>query len=104
MGRRASQPRKVQSQLMVNRTVRDRADALALVVPDTRAEVYRRALEIGLVQLEGIYSGQLRSQLDPHATRLGLDRAELAGLMAERDLSLTEVAKMDAFPVDITTP
>lgn len=98
MGRRAPSPRKVQSNLYVNRTTRDRIDAVALVIPDSRAEVYRRAIEIGLVRLENDYRGQMEASLLPHAQRFGLGRSELAGLMAERELSLADVAQMDSFP------
>lgn len=98
MGRRAPSPRKVQSNLYVNRTTRDRIDAVALVIPDSRAEVYRRAIEIGLVRLESDYRPMMASMLAPHAQRLNMSVAELAGEMAERELSLADIAGMDSFP------
>lgn len=98
MGRRAAAPRKVQSNLYVNRSLRDRVDAVALVIPDTRAEVYRRAIEIGMTRLENDMRETMRIQLGPHATRFGLDIPTLAGLMAERDLCVHDVAQMDRFP------
>lgn len=98
MGRRAPTPRKVASNLYVNRSTRDRVDAVALVMPDSRAEVYRRAIEIGLVRLENDYRAQMYETLTPHAMRFGVDNATLAGRMAERDLSLADVAELDSFP------
>jgi len=45
--------KKVQSQLLVSEVTRDRADALALVRVEPRAEIYRLALEgQGLRQME----------------------------------------------------
>jgi hypothetical protein len=82
--------KKVQSQLLVAPTTRDRADALALVIPDTRAEVYRRALEGGgLPGLEATYAEQL-AQLDPIAGYLGLTRLELAARMVAEELQLND--------------
>jgi hypothetical protein len=98
MGRRAPSPRKVQSNLYVNRTTRDRIDAVALVLPDSRAEVYRRAIEIGLVRLENDYHAQIVSTLRPHAERFGMDVPTLAGLMAERELPLAYVMELPSFP------
>jgi hypothetical protein len=98
MARRADTPRKVASNLYVNRTTRDRIDAVALVIPDSRAEVYRRAIEIGLVRLENDMREHMRIQLGPHAARFGMDIPTLAGLMAERELCVHDVAEMDSFP------
>lgn len=98
MGRRAPSPRKVQSNLYVNRTTRDRIDAVALVIPDSRAEVYRRAIEIGLVRLENDYHAQIVSTLRPLAARFGMDVPTLAGLLAERELSPTDVMELPSFP------
>lgn len=98
MARRAPSPRKVQSNLYVNRTTRDRIDAIALVIPDSRAEVYRRAIEIGLVRLENDYAANMLTQLDPYANRLGIDRAEMAGLMAEAEISLADMHEVTMLP------
>lgn len=98
MGRRAPAPRKVQSNLYVNRSLRDRVDAVALVIPDSRAEVYRRAIEIGMTRLENDYRGQMTSLLGPVAARFGMSVPELAGLLAERDLSLADVMNLPSFP------
>ncbi len=98
MARRADTPRKVASNLYVNRTTRDRVDAIALVLPDSRAEVYRRAIEIGLVRLENDYHGQIASLLKPIAMRFRMSITELAGELAERELTLADVAEMDRFP------
>lgn len=90
--------RKVQTQLLVNPITRDRADALALVIPETRAEVLRRALEGGgLAQMEWMYRPQLK-QLDPHAKRFGMTRTELAGLMVKQGITLKDLPGIESFP------
>jgi dihydropteroate synthase len=98
MARRAPSPRKVQSNLYINRTDRDRVDAVALVIPDSRAEVLRRAISIGLVRLENDYRGQMTSLLSPVAERFGMDVPTLAGQLAERDLTLADVLDLPSFP------
>lgn len=90
--------KKVQSQLLVNLADRDRADALAIVMQDTRAEVYRRALAIGLTRLEGDYLGQMRTLLDPAARRWGMDRTEMAGRLAEAGIAFRDVMDSERFP------
>lgn len=90
--------RKVQTQLLVNRNTRDRADALALITGETRADVLRRALEGGgLREMEVIHFEKLR-QLDPHAERFGLTRTELAGLMVEQKISVEDLPGLESFP------
>lgn len=90
--------RKVQTQLLVTRHTRDRADALALVIPETRAEVLRRALEgEGLRSLEWTFRSELK-RLDPYAKRFGMTRTELAGLMVEQGVSLADLPGIESFP------
>lgn len=70
--------KKVQSQLLVSEVTRDRADALALVRDEPRAEVYRLALEGGgLRDLEAQMKEGLEA-LDSVAAGMGLTRLELA--------------------------
>jgi predicted DNA-binding protein len=90
--------RKVQTQLLVPEHTRNRADALALVIPETRAEVLRRAVEGHLGKLEYQYR-ELLAQLDPHARRFGMTRTELAGLMVKQGISLAELPGIESFPL-----
>lgn len=90
--------KKVQSQLLVNLADRDRADALAITVQETRAEIYRRALAIGLTHLENTYLGQMKTLLDPPAARWGMDRTEMAGRLAEAGLAFHDVKDRRRFP------
>jgi len=70
--------KKVQSQLLVSEVTRDRADALALVRGEKRAEVYRLALEGGgLRQMEDDHQAQLAAFAEV-AARMGLQPLDLA--------------------------
>jgi hypothetical protein len=90
--------RKVQSQLLVPLTTRQRTDALALVTDQSRAEVYRLALEgAGLAGLEAQYAEEL-AKLDPIAVAFGLTRLELAGKMADDGYRLADVAERKKYP------
>lgn len=90
--------RKVQSQLLVPLVTRQRADALALVRLDTRAEVYRLALEGGgLAALEAQHAEGL-AKLDAIAVRFGMTRLELAGHLADDGLKLTDVESRKRYP------
>lgn len=90
--------RKVQSQLLVPLTTRQRTDALALVTDQSRAEVYRLALEgAGLAGLEAQYAAELAT-LDPIADRFGLTRLELAGKMADDGYRLADVQERKRYP------
>lgn len=90
--------RKVQSQLLVPLTTRQRADALALVTNQSRAEVYRLALEgAGLAGLEVQYAEEL-AKLDPIAAGFGLTRLELAGKMTDDGYHLADVAGRKRYP------
>lgn len=90
--------RKVQSQLLVPLAVRQRADALALVLDQSRAEVYRLALEgAGLAGLEAQYAEQL-AQLDAPAGAFRMTRLELAGKMADDGLRLADVQDRKRYP------
>lgn len=64
--------KKVQSQLLVSEVTRDRADALALVRGEPRAEVYRLALEgSGLRGMEADHRDALE-RLKEMALAMGL--------------------------------
>lgn len=90
--------RKVQSQLLVPLVTRQRADALALVLGETRAEIYRRALEGGgLKELEATYSDELKA-LDQAAERFGMTRLELAGRMADDGLRMGDIEGRKRYP------
>lgn len=91
--------KKVQSQLLVPPMVRDRADALALVTGDTRAEVYRKALEGGgLAALEAQHREALELKLDGPAREFGMTRLELAHRMVADGLTLEAVAGRKRYP------
>lgn len=90
--------RKVQSQLLVSMTTRQRADALALVTQETRAEVYRKALEgAGLKGLEETHAADLL-RLDTIAERFGMTRLELAGRLADDGLTIADVESRKRYP------
>lgn len=90
--------RKVQSQLLVSMTTRQRADALALVTGETRAEVYRKALEgAGLAGLESTHAADLL-KLDTIADTFGMTRLELAGRLADDGLTIAEVQGRKRYP------
>lgn len=83
--------KKFQTQLLVAESTRNRADAIALVIPDTRAEVLRRAIDgQGLRALERTYEVAMQEQLDPIAGALGHTRLELARLMQEQKLTVED--------------
>jgi hypothetical protein len=91
-------PRKVQSQLLVPLATRQRADALALVTDQSRAEVYRLALEGGgLAGLEAQYAQEL-ARLDTPADAFGMTRLELAGRMADDGYRLADVMGRKRYP------
>lgn len=83
--------KKVQSQLLVSEVTRDRADALALVRGESRAEVYRLALE----------GGGLRQMEEDHREALErLDRlAEEMRLVGGR-LELARKAAVDGYRLE----
>jgi hypothetical protein len=90
--------RKVQSQLLVSLTTRQRADALALVTLETRAEIYRKALEGGgLAGLEATHAADLL-RLEVIAERFGMTRLELAGRLADDGLTLEAVQDRKRYP------
>lgn len=96
--------RKVQSQLLVSLTTRQRADALALVLGETRAEIYRKGLEgAGLAGLESEHMATLSAKLDPIAERFGMTRLELAGRLADDGLTIADVEGRKRYPVKVTT-
>lgn len=89
---------KVQSQLLVPEVTRDRADALAIVRADTRAEVYRLALEgAGLTGLEKTHAAQL-TLLDQYAERFGMTRTELVRRMVNDGQTLEGLAGRKRYP------
>lgn len=91
--------RKVQSQLLVPLATRQRADALALVTNQSRAEVYRLALEgAGLKGLEDQYGPELAAKLDPVAARFGMTRLDLAGKLADDGYGLADVQERKRYP------
>lgn len=91
---------KVQSQLLVDEIIRDRADALALVKGTSRAEVYRMALEGGgLRQMEADYVAELE-RLDRLAEAMGLagGRLELARKAAADGYRLEDLDGRRRYP------
>lgn len=88
--------KKFQTQLLVPESTRNRADAIALVIPDTRAEVLRRAIDgRGLRELERTYEDEMTEKLDPIARALGMSRLELAASMREQGLTVADWSPED---------
>jgi predicted transcriptional regulator len=78
---------------------RQRADALALVTNQSRAEVYRLALEgSGLAGLEAQYAQELEARLDTLAEKFHMTRLELAGRLADDGWKLEEVEGRRTYP------
>lgn len=94
---------KVQSQLLVSPVTRDRADALALVRQEPRAEVYRVALEgQGLGALEAQHADALR-ELDEIAKVLGVSSGRaLAARMLRDKIGLDDVRGRRRYPIKAT--
>lgn len=89
-------PKKVQTMLLVTPQIRERANVLALILDEPRAEIYRLALENGgLPWLERRHSGEI-TELDVIAKALGMDRYELAKNALEEKQSFSEVRAMGA--------
>lgn len=91
--------KKVQSQLLVSEVTRDRADALALVRGESRAEVYRLALEgQGLRQMELDHADALE-KLDVLARGMGMSgRLELAARAARDGYRLADLEGRKRYP------
>lgn len=89
--------RKVQSQLLVSEITRDRADALALVRDEPRAEIYRTALEPGLRAMEDDHSGALQA-LDAIAAGMGMTRLELAKRAVADGYTLKDLEGRKRYP------
>lgn len=92
--------KKVQSQLLVSEVTRDRADALALVRGESRAEVYRLAIEgSGLPGLEATHAEALE-KLSRLAEAMGLagGRMELARRAAADGYRLEDLEGRKRYP------
>lgn len=89
---------KVQSQLLVSPITRDRADALALVRSEPRAEIYRMALEgAGLAGLEATHAGALAA-LDEVAAGMKMTRSELVRKATDDGLTLADLEGRKRYP------
>src|SRR6187402_3832691 len=91
---------KVQTQLLVNPITRQRADALAVVMGEPRAEILRRALEGG-----GL--GQLEREQHPVLVELysigsvlmpKVAAADFAERAARDGFTLADLRAMEAYP------
>jgi hypothetical protein len=90
--------RKVQSQLLVSPVLRDRADALALVRAEPRAEVYRLALEGGgMAGLERDHAEGL-AKLDRLAESFKMTRLELARKATDDGYTLADLEGRKRYP------
>lgn len=90
--------KKVQSQLLVSPVTRDRADALALVRGESRAEVYRLALEgSGIPGMERDNAEAL-ARLDAVASGMGLSRLELARRAVRDGLTMSDLEGRKRYP------
>ena len=89
---------KVQSQLLVPEVTRDRADAIALVRSEPRAEVYRLALEgAGLTGLERTHAKGL-AELDALAETFGMTRDALVRRMVADGQTMAGLAGRKRYP------
>lgn len=88
---------KVQSQLLVSETTRDRADALALARGEKRAEVYRLALEPGLKVMEEANQEGLKRVADV-AAGMGMTPLELARRAAADGYALADLEGRKRYP------
>lgn len=87
-----------QSQLLVPEALRDRADALALVLDTSRADIWRKAIEgAGLVAVETQYADALK-RLDPIADRFGMTRTEMAARAVRDRWTLAELEGKKRYP------
>jgi hypothetical protein len=83
--------RKVQTMLAVSPHVRQRADVLALIRGESRAEIYRAALEGGgLAALEAQHADGL-AELATLARNLGTTRTQLAEDALKEGHSLADI-------------
>lgn len=90
---------KVQSQLLVNQAVRDRADALSLVLNTSRAEVYRMALEgAGLAGLEATYADQV-NRLKAIAEGMKMPYLDMARKAVQDEYTLDDLEGRKRYPV-----
>lgn len=89
--------RKVQTALLLDPPVRDRADILAASMGVVRAEVLRRALEgSGLKGLEKDYA-EPRAQLIAAAGRLRMTTVELARSMERDRILMADLEGHDSY-------
>lgn len=89
---------KVQSQLLVSEVTRDRADRLALIRQEPRAEVYRLALEgSGIPGMEKSMSAQI-AHFDELADAFGMRPLELARKAVEDRYTLAELEGRKRYP------
>lgn len=93
--------RMVQSQLLTSRITRQRADALALIRNESRAEIWRKAIEGGgIAQME---QEHLQGLIELHdlAARFGFAGGglELAEQMMKEGVTLTEARKLSEYPL-----
>lgn len=91
---------KVQTQLLVNPITRQRADALAVVMGEPRAEILRRALEGGgLAALEAEQRGRLVEMLDIKNMLLPNEIfLEFAERAARDGFTLADLREMTHYP------
>lgn len=82
--------KKFQTQLLINPKTRDRADALALVMNESRAEVLRQLIDRSLPAFERRFEEEMAEHLDPIAAALGMTRPELAAMMKREELTLAD--------------
>lgn len=90
---------KVQTQLLVNLITRQRADALAIVMGEPRAEILRRALEgSGLSAMEAEQIDRMR-ELVKQAVRLKGEEVLTFAERAARDgFTLADLRQMETYP------
>lgn len=92
---------KVQSQLLVSPVTRDRADALALVRQEPRAEVYRVALEGGGLKALEVQHAEALKELSDIAEIFGYTREELTSRMLQDKLKVEDVRGRKRYPVSV---
>jgi hypothetical protein len=88
---------KVQTQLLIPASTRDRIAAIAIASGYTRAEILRQMVEARIPQWEARYTEKL-GRLDALAERFDMTRGELAEAMVREKLTLESAEKLDSYP------
>lgn len=95
--------KKVQSQLLVSEVTRDRADALAVVRQEPRAEIWRIALEGGGLRALEAQHAEALTELRQAAQDMSLTVPALVQKMIADRYTLDDVRGRKRYPVRAAT-